>query len=129
MELGEYISKNLEEKAITKELLQKHLGFTRGTLYNKLKNSNFSVQEFEQMCKFLNINPSEWFSVQGFEHSEIDKNHLNEPENRYLKIKNSANEKLNKSSNLDSLIEQNMKLIEIIDRLTRELTDRQKTYK
>lgn len=119
MELGEYITIKLEQKGSTKDLLMKHLGLSRGTLYNKLKKSDFSVQEFEQTCKFLKISPMDWFNVQGFIQPEIDINQVNEPMTSYLKIKKYENKMLKTPDTVDSLIQQNQKLIEIIDRLTK----------
>lgn len=119
MELGDYISNQLEAKGLTKELLQKHLDVSRGTLYNKIKKSDFSVQEFVQVCIFLNISPTHWFSVQGFEHGQIDINQVNEPFIPYRKVKNSVNEGLKSgSSDISELIRQNGELIQIIKSLT-----------
>ena len=123
MELGEYIRGKIERKGLTKDMIYKPLGMARGTLYNRLEDSKFTVDEFIQLCKLLNINPNEWFNVQGFVQSEVTTSLVNEPEESYSYAKKSVNQKLKientESDTVKELLKQNSELISIIKNLTK----------
>lgn len=129
MGIGEYIMAEMQKKEITKQFISSQLGISRQGLDLKLKNNKIDVNDYLRLSSIIGFKPESYFNLFTPENQQIDINQVNEPQSQYRNIKNYGNDKLRTSTNLDSLIEQNMKLIEIIDRLTKEQTDRPKAYK
>lgn len=122
MEIGDWVLAKIEEKGVTKSLIYKSLGMTEAGFRGMLKKNNLSVKNYLEIVRILSINPNEYFSIDGYEIPEIQNFQANEPSEGYRKVKNYANEVLkteNQESDMSSLIKQNLKLVEIIDRLTK----------
>lgn len=122
MEIGDWVLAKIEEKGVTKSLIYKSLGMTEAGFRGMLKKNNLSVKNYLEIVRILSINPNEYFSIDGYEIPEIQNFQANEPSEAYRKVKNYANEVLkteNQESDMSSLIKQNLKLVEIIDRLTK----------
>lgn len=119
MEIGDYVSREIQTKELTKQFVSNSLGISRQGFDLKLKTGNFNVNEFLRLSIIIGFDPNEYFKENTPEPQQIDINQVKEPFVPYRKVKNSVNEGLKSgSSDISELIRQNGELIQIIKSLT-----------
>ena len=113
------IETGIKRKGYTKALVYNEIGKTQSGFEYALKNSTFSLEEFDKIAKLLNIEPNYFFDFG----SQIDINQVNEPLIAYRKVKNYENKMLktegSESETIKELLKQNTELIAIIKNLTK----------
>lgn len=117
-DLKDLIEQGIKRKGFTKALIYNEIGKTQSGFEYALKNSTFSLKEFDSIRRLLDIDPNIFFEVNG----DIDINQVNEPPATYLKIKNYENKVIKSdTSEVDFLRSQVEQLTAIIAELSKKV--------
>lgn len=111
MNVGEWISKQIKEKNVTKSSIYQAINMTAKGFDVMLERDTVSVNNFIKICKELRIDPKSFFgnSIKNYEETETNEMQVSEPETKYNRQEQSETEYLR---------EQLSKMTEIVKRLT-----------
>lgn len=117
-DLKDLIEQGIKRKGFTKALIYNEIGKTQSGFEYALKNSTFSLKEFDSIRRLLDIDPNIFFEVS----TEIDQYQVNEPMESYRKVKNSENKMLKSdTTEVEFLRSQVRELTAIIGELSRKV--------